>query len=240
MMKRLQNFVVKDSLPKDVALNIVSCLEVTDVCSLGSCSNYWREICESDCIWKSLCEERWPGVVFKENDDDDNQEKPSTFKGWRGLYVKRHNEMAGKVDNLRKALCCQAMNVNDYLKAIKDLNSMKFGFRDVQILLLQPKIHVLLNLVGLHFCIKRLGVQVDSVNEAISSCKIQDRQVDIHWWMNGGWLHRFRLPDVLYSHCISLKDLTKDEGEEILGMLDQGITRLLVRLQISAAEPKCC
>ncbi|KAL3508045.1 hypothetical protein ACH5RR_033427 [Cinchona calisaya] len=177
-----------------------------------SSSKYWREICESDCIWKSLCEERWPGIGFEENDDD-NQEKPSTLKGWRGLYIKRHNEMAGKADNLRKGLCCQTINANDYLKAIKDLNSMKFGFRDVQILLLQPKIHVLLNLVGLRYRIKRLGIQVNSVIEAISCCKIQDRQVDIHWWTNGGWLHRFHRPDVLYSRCISLKDLTTDEGD---------------------------
>lgn len=236
-MKKRQNFL-QDSLPEDVAFNIISRLEVTDVCSLGSCSKFWREICESDFLWKSLCDERWPGVVLKEEAEthDHDRETISNLKGWRGLYIKKHVEMAGNVAYLEKGLCCQAMNVNEYLKAIEELKTMQLGFKDVQMLLLQPKTPVLLNLVGLHYCIKTLGVQVGSVLDVMSSCRIQDRQLDIHWWKNGGWLHRFRQPDVLHYRCISLRELTTDEGEEVLGMLEQGITRQLVRLQISAAN----
>lgn len=37
-------------------------LKVPDVCSLGSCSRFWRELCESDCVWASLCRDRWPAL----------------------------------------------------------------------------------------------------------------------------------------------------------------------------------
>ncbi|KAL3505785.1 hypothetical protein ACH5RR_031167 [Cinchona calisaya] len=201
-MKKREYFV-GDSLPEDAALKIVSCLEVSDVCSLGSCSKFWREICGSDCLWKPLCEGRWAGVVLEEeaqSPDNLDHEKASTLKGWRGLYIKKHNEMVGHAAYLKKCLSCQAINVNDYLKAIEDMKSMQFGFKDVQTLLLKPKNSVLLNLVGLHYCIKELGVQVGCLREALSSSKIQGRQVHIQWWINA-------------------------EGEEVLAVLEHGITR---------------
>lgn len=35
-------------------------LQVLDVCSLGSCSRFWRELCGSDSVWEALCKDRWP------------------------------------------------------------------------------------------------------------------------------------------------------------------------------------
>ncbi|MBA0830923.1 hypothetical protein Goarm_015417 [Gossypium armourianum] len=38
---------------------------------------------------------------------------------------------------------------------------MQFGFRDVQMLLLKQKLNVLLNLIGLHYCLNILQVPVN-------------------------------------------------------------------------------
>jgi len=34
--------------------------KVRDLCALGCCSRFWRELCFSDCIWESLVRNRWP------------------------------------------------------------------------------------------------------------------------------------------------------------------------------------
>lgn len=33
-----------------------------DVCSLGSCSRFWEEICGVDFVWECLSRERWPDI----------------------------------------------------------------------------------------------------------------------------------------------------------------------------------
>lgn len=33
-----------------------------DLCMLGSCSRFWRELCGSDHIWAGLCKHRWPAL----------------------------------------------------------------------------------------------------------------------------------------------------------------------------------
>jgi hypothetical protein len=37
-------------------------LKVLDLCSLGSCSQFWRDSCGSDSIWESLTKQRWPSL----------------------------------------------------------------------------------------------------------------------------------------------------------------------------------
>ncbi|XP_028090004.1 uncharacterized protein LOC114290330, partial [Camellia sinensis] len=32
------------------------------MCSLGSCSWFWRELCGSDCVWESLYRDIWPAL----------------------------------------------------------------------------------------------------------------------------------------------------------------------------------
>ncbi|KAL8515548.1 hypothetical protein ACS0TY_014292 [Phlomoides rotata] len=81
---------LQNSIPDDIALTIASSLQVFDVCSLGSCSRFWREMCGSDCVWRSLFKNRWPEISM-------NQESDSNSKAWRALYIIKHNEMAGKV-----------------------------------------------------------------------------------------------------------------------------------------------
>lgn len=55
---------------------------------------------------------------------------------------------------------CESLEVGDYLKAIEVLDAMKLGFKDVEMLLFNPKLNSLPNLVGVQYCISWLGVPV--------------------------------------------------------------------------------
>ncbi|CAI9118722.1 OLC1v1020327C1 [Oldenlandia corymbosa var. corymbosa] len=239
-MKR-QLILAQDSLPDDVALSIMKFLEVSDVCSLGSCSKFWREISTSECLWKHLCQLRWPGIVLEDEIEaeihDHDQPKMPSLKGWRGLYVKKHNLMAEKAAVVRKSLSCSEIDVNMYHKALEDMKRMQFGFKDVQMFFLKSGINVLLNFVGLHYCIKELGVQVGSMTEALNTCNIQDRLVYIQWWEAGNWLHRFKPPDVLHARRVPLYDFTSVEGAKILRMLERGIAGDILCIKMYSSEP---
>ncbi|XP_022761209.1 uncharacterized protein LOC111307454 [Durio zibethinus] len=217
------------SLPNDVALKIASSLEVPDLSSLGSCSRFWRELCGSDCLWESLVKERWPflyAAVLKD-----------PIKSWRGFYIKRHEEKRGQAVSVIKFVerCSESesLEVNDYLKAIVCLETMQFGFKDVQMLLFKPKLNVLLNLVGLHYCLNFLQVPASHVVESLQSSKISDRQVCVKWWKLGRWFYGFRMRDESHSRCVSLEDLLTAKDQEVLGVLDRGAIHDVLRVQIS-------
>lgn len=57
-------------------------------------------------------------------------------------------------------LSAESIEVGHYLSAIEGLCSMQFGFKDVRMFFFKPKLSVLLNLIGLHYCIRWLGVPV--------------------------------------------------------------------------------
>ncbi|KAG8370045.1 hypothetical protein BUALT_Bualt14G0076800 [Buddleja alternifolia] len=239
---------IQNSLPDDISLKIASSLQVFDLCSLGGCSRFWRELCGSDCVWEGLCKDRWGGIVV----DDDNssssesqshelhQEMVSNPKGWRELYISKHNEMAEKaasvINFMERNIAYESIEAGTYLKAIELLNSQQFGFKDVQMFLLKPKLNVLLNLVGLHYCIIWLGVPAEYVIEALDSGQISERQVCVQWWKLGRWFYGFRLRDELHSRNVSLGDLAAC-NEEVLGVLRRGAIHEVIRVQISPAKP---
>ncbi|MBA0725213.1 hypothetical protein Golax_021816 [Gossypium laxum] len=145
------------SLPKEISLKIASLLEAPDLSSLACSSRAWLEICASGDLWKPLFKERWP--LLCGSDEDPN------FKDWRGFYFKQHKEkklQAESVINLvEKHSLSGSLNAVDYLRALSFLGRMQFSFRDVQMLLLKPKLNVLLNLIGLHYCLNNLQVPVN-------------------------------------------------------------------------------
>ncbi|KAK6117326.1 hypothetical protein DH2020_048917 [Rehmannia glutinosa] len=231
-----QSINIQKSLPDDIALKIASSLQVVDVCSLSSCSRFWRELCGSDCVWEALCKDRWPQLSVDENywashseSDDVDQEDYSNSKGWRGLYISKHSEMAGKAALVSKfverALAYESIEVGNYLKAIELLNSLQFGFKDVQMFLLKPHLNVLLNLVGLHYCIIWLGVQ-PGLRKASVCPMVEARQMVL----------RVSFRDEFHSRNVSLGDLTAC-NEEVLGVLHRGAIHEVIRVQISAAKP---
>ncbi|XWS39070.1 hypothetical protein CRYUN_Cryun18bG0018500 [Craigia yunnanensis] len=223
------------SLPNDVALKIASSLEVPDLSSLGCCSRIWRDLCGSDYLWESLVKERWPPLYEAVLKDPDLK-----FKGRRGFYIKQHEKMrdqaASVVKFVEQCSLSESLEVSDYLKAIECLKSMQFGFKDVQMLVFKPKLNVLLNLVGLHYCLHFLQVPASLVMEALQSSKISDRQVCVKWWKLGRWFYGFRMRDESHSRCVSLEDLATAEEEEVLGVLDRGAIHEVLRVQISFAS----
>ncbi|PIN16038.1 hypothetical protein CDL12_11307 [Handroanthus impetiginosus] len=242
-----QSLNLQNSLPDDIALKIASSLEVVDVCSLGSCSRFWRELCGSDCVWKGLCKDRWPGLsvdetsaAFQSDYNEVDQDLDSNSKGWKGYYISKHCEMAEKAalvaDFVERALAFESIEVGNYLKVIDLLQSLQFGFQDVQMFLLKPNLNVLLNLVGLHYCIVWLGVPADNVIKALDTSQVSQRQVSVQWWKLGRWFYGFRLRDEFHCRNISLGELATC-NEEVLGVLRRGAIHEVIRVQISAAKP---
>lgn len=72
--------------------------------------------------------------------------------------------MASKADAviafLDQCISSESVEVNHYLVAMQNMNSMQFGFRDVVLFFFKENLHVLLNLAGLHYSIAWLGVPV--------------------------------------------------------------------------------
>ncbi|GAB4851233.1 hypothetical protein Ancab_030529 [Ancistrocladus abbreviatus] len=234
-----------ESLPLDIALKIASSLPVRDVCALGSCSKFWRELCGSDPLWVSLSVRRWPSLDLSErypiSDDIGLVDSDPLLTGWRGFYIKRHNEMerraASIVNFVLQCSSSASLEARDYLQAINELSLMQLGFKDVELFLFKPQLSVLLNLIGLHYCISWLGVPSEGIMKALERCKISERQVCVKWWKLGRWFYGFRLRDESHSRSVSLGDLTMARDEELLGVLHRGSIYEVMRVQISIANP---
>lgn len=238
---------IQKSLPDDIALKIASSLQALDLCALGSCSRFWRELCKSDCLWESLVKERWPFLGFLEEGSPPSSSSSSTAaevppsQEWRAFYIKRHNELAtrvmetvGLVEPFSQSVSVEA---GDYLKAIEDLDDMKLGFKDVEMLLFNPKLNPVLNLVGVQYSINRVGVSAENILKALQYHKISDRQVCIRWWKLGRWFYGFRMRDESHICRVSLADLLTAKEKEVLGVLCRGAVHEVLRVQISIADP---
>lgn len=67
---------------------------------------------------------------------------------------------ADVVNFVERCLAFESIEGSHYLKAIKDLNTMEFGFKDIQLFFFKPDLNVLLNLVGLDYCMTLLDTPV--------------------------------------------------------------------------------
>lgn len=181
-------------------------MKVVDLCSLGSCSRFWWELCGSDKIWESLCKKRWPALALEIESSSYNNHPHEvsisrcisligfftltqicptlvwidhsvafymSLQEWRVFYIRKHNEMAGKaggvIDFVNRCLAFESIEVGHYLKAVRDLDSILFGFEDVHTFFLKSKHNVLLNLIGLHYCLIWLGLPVTTLTKCPAS-----------------------------------------------------------------------
>lgn len=82
------------------------------------------------------------------------------------MYIKKHNEVAEKVAAVVKYVeessYLTSLEVGQHLNAIENLCAMKLSFADVKMFLFKSKLNVLINLVGLHYSLSWLRVQVFS------------------------------------------------------------------------------
>lgn len=68
---------------------------------------------------------------------------------------------AKSVERFMKACSrSESLEVGDYLKAVETVTGTRFGFEDVQRFLFNHETNVLLNLVGVHYCLTSLGIRV--------------------------------------------------------------------------------
>ncbi|XVE82057.1 hypothetical protein DITRI_Ditri15bG0116000 [Diplodiscus trichospermus] len=210
-----------NSLPNDVALKIASFLEVRDLSSLGCCSRVWRELCRSDCLWEPLFKERWPLSY-----EDVLEAKGPHLEGWRACYIEQHEDMADDaayvVDVVERRSLLESIVFNDFMGAVGRLESLQFGFKDVQMIFFRPKLNVLLNLVGLQYCLSFLQVPASDVVGALRSSKISDRQFYVKWLNFVEIFNDFPMPDESHSRSrrISLEDLATSKDKKVLGIFD--------------------
>ncbi|KAI9128948.1 hypothetical protein K1719_000431 [Acacia pycnantha] len=234
---------IHNTLPEDVALKIASMLSVRDLCALGCCSRFWRELCGLDCIWEALTRERWPSLAcfqFSASSSSSAPPNAPNVKEWRKLFIAKHNEMAVGAAAIAKFVednsSLKSLEGGDYLKAINSLNDMKFGFKDVQMYLFRPKLNVTINLVGLQYCFTWLRIPGDQLKEALQMSEIADRHVCIKWWKLGRWFYGFRMRDESYSRWASLADLAIDDDKQVLAVLLRGPIHEVLRVQICSED----
>ncbi|KAJ8767524.1 hypothetical protein K2173_017593 [Erythroxylum novogranatense] len=259
-MKQQSTISIQTLLPFDIALKIASYLEVPDLCSLGSCSRFWRELSLSECIWESLTLERWPLLGFLNHSSSSSSPDliikgwRETYarvlreRGWRELYVRVHKEMAGRaaalIEFVEQTSPSEPLEVAVYYKEIEDLRSMQFAFKDIEMFLFRPRLTVLLNLIGLHYCIVCLKIPARHVMDVLLNCKISERQVCVKWWKLGRLFYGFRMRDECQCRCVSLADLATDKGDDVLGILRRGaiheVLRVEISISISTSAPWSC
>lgn len=235
-------------LPNDVALYIASKLQVPELCALGSSSVFWRHLCASDLIWVSLSKERWPALELfgdiinkqeensKQSEYAGNSDHPKL--GWRAFYIKRQTEMAARavsvVELVKQSARYESLEVGDYQRAMELLKKTEMGFKDVQLYLLTPKRSVLVNLIGLHYCLVWLGIQSEYVKAALCKNQIGNRNVCLRWWILGQWVNGFRRGDEMNVCIASLFKLLEPKQEQFLYVIQRGIMHEVLRVQISA------
>ncbi|GAB4843563.1 hypothetical protein Ancab_013528 [Ancistrocladus abbreviatus] len=226
-------------LPYDIALRIASSLPVRDVCSLGSCSKFWREVCGSDPIWVSLSKQRWPSLHLTEHSQGHGSDLFS--KGWKGFFVERHGLMASIATDVVNFVQLRSsfisLELRDYRNAIEMFITPDFELKDVELFLFKPESNVLINFAGLFYCISYLRVPFDRVMEALESCNISERQVFVRWSKLVGRPHTCILEVESCSCWIALGDLVSGKEEEVLQVLRQEpLFQPLVQVKICAAE----
>ncbi|KAK9664264.1 hypothetical protein RND81_14G029500 [Saponaria officinalis] len=235
---------IYSSLPSDILFNILSFLSARDTCVVGSCSKFSRALCDTDSIWFSLAIQRWPSLNLPANSQIQHDcysaaDPLLCFKGWKKFYITRHSEVAAGacavVEFVEKCSASAPLEARDYLKALGDVRSLHLDFKDVELLLFNPKLNVLLHLLGLHYCIDALQVPLNHVAEALQRCEIGERQVLVKWW-RGLWMHGFCLRDESHYRFISMADLAA-EKHPVLGLLSRGAIYEVLRIQISVAFP---
>lgn len=231
-------------IPLDVSHRIVSLLQVRDVCSLSSCSRQWRSLCSSDFTWCIFYQQRWrlnPKTFRQEGSPKSDHlsiADRAAIKGWRAEYIYVHKQMANGatsvIEHVKAHACHDSIEVAEYKKAMALLCSSGLEFQDVQMFLLSPKHSVLVNLLGLHYCLVHLKIEGKDVREALSNRNAGEKQVCLRWWSLGGWTNGFRRHDEMHIRITSLNDLTEIGRMHLLEVIDRGTLHEVLRVQISA------
>ncbi|CAE6194123.1 unnamed protein product [Arabidopsis arenosa] len=233
------------SLPQDIILKISSSLQVIDLCALSSCSRFWRELCGSDILWEPLFRQRWP---LLSSFDGDNTQFPQAqtnenSQEWRRFYVMQHKKMASRASEVityvTKCPATLSLEAGKYLQAVETMSSMRLGFQDVELFLFKPNLSVLLNLIGLIYCIQHLKPLREQILDALRRCGISEQLVWVKWLTLGRWSGGRRMRDEIVSRQVSLVDVVTGKEETVLRVLQRGVVHEVLRVCISTVDLAC-
>ncbi|CAD5328023.1 F-box domain [Arabidopsis thaliana x Arabidopsis arenosa] len=235
------------SLPQDIILKISSSLQVIDLCALSSCSTFWRELCGSDILWEPLFRQRWPLLSSFESDGDNTlflqTQTNENSQEWRRFYVMQHKEMASRASEVikyvTKSPATLSLEAGIYLHAVETMSSMRFGFQDVELFFFKPNLSVLLNLIGLIYCIQHLKPRREQVVDALRRCGISEELVWVKWLTLGRWSGGSRMRDDIVSRQVSLVDVVTGKEETVLRVLQRGVVHEVLRVCISTVDLAC-
>ncbi|KFK23047.1 hypothetical protein AALP_AAs62140U000400 [Arabis alpina] len=231
-------------LPYDIILKISSSLQVIDVCALSSCSRFWRKLCGSDILWEPLFKERWP-LLSAFDFDVDNTHFPDAqtdenSQEWRRFYVMQHKEMASRASEVIKYLtrwpATLPLEAGEYLHAVETMRSKRLGFQDVELFLFKPNLSVLLNLIGLIYCIKHLKPLREQILDALMRCGISEQLVWVKWLTLGRWSQGRRMRDETISRQVSLVNIVTGKEDAVLRVLQRGVVHEVLRVCISTID----
>ncbi|KAI8561564.1 hypothetical protein RHMOL_Rhmol04G0350000 [Rhododendron molle] len=137
-------------------------------------------------------------------------------------------------DVVQQFSCTESIDVGQYLSAIEGMCLKELGFKDVQMFFFKPNLSVLINLMGLHYCISWLGVPTAYVGEALDSCKISEREVCVQ---------RLKIPRGFCGfgyicRTFSLADIASGNEDTVRGLLRRRVPITEpYRVQISVVKP---
>ncbi|KAJ7532649.1 hypothetical protein O6H91_13G036700 [Diphasiastrum complanatum] len=244
--------------PQDLVEIIVALLSVRDVCALSQCSRCWFALCSSDAVWLQLFRRRWPSLMqpcalaisdprkvgsqhhacLQSRECKEYWVSKYFFEGWRAAYVRLHFEMANSakkvVEFVKMTARQESLEVADYHKAMDMLCATHIAFQDVIVNLLLPSHSVLINLIGLHYSLVHLGVQMADAKKALVKSNAAERQVCLRWWSLGRWMNGFRRQDEMHVKMASLLELTEPSQNVLLQVIKRGTLHEVLRVQISA------
>lgn len=154
----------------------------------------------------------------------------------------QHMEMASRASEVIAFVtewpAALSLEASEYLHAVETMSSMRLGFQDVELFLFKPNSSVLLNLVGLIYCIKHLKPR-EQVLEGMRRCGVSEQLVWVKWLTLGRWSRGRRMRDETVSRQVSLADVVTGKEETVLRVLQRGVVHEVLRVCISTVDLVC-
>lgn len=185
----------------------------------------------------------------------------------------QHKEMASRayevITYVTNSPATLSLEAGKYLQAVETMSSMQLGFQDVELFLFKPNLSVLLNLIGLIYCIQHLKplvsclfqkekpafrnipyfrfatfltlffLQRDQILDALQRCGISEQLVWVKWLTLGRWSGGRRMRDEIVSRQVSLVDVVTGKEETVLRVLQRGVVHEVLRVCISTVDLAC-
>jgi hypothetical protein len=175
---------------------------------------------------------QFPQAQIAETDENSQE--------WRRIYMMQHEEMGSRASEVIKFViewpATLSLEALEYQHAVETMSSLSLGFQDVELFLFKPNLSVLLNLIGLLYCIQHLKPQREQILDAMRRCGVSEQVVWVKWLTLGRWSHGRRMRDEIVSRQVCLLDVVKGKEETVLRVLQRGVVHEVLRVCVSTAD----